>query len=117
MVSVVDYRDEQYLSKLRGLGMSPEDEWKLYALRQHIFKISQLQLKYPLHPLSSPLSAFLVPFETSVIVDMLTFSARAKKEDKPSNIIHGNSIDLNTLDIKPTNIFFYPRGEDIERRE
>jgi len=54
MVSVVDYRDEQYLSKLRGLGMSPEDEWKLYALRQHIFKISQLQLKYPLHPLFLP---------------------------------------------------------------
>lgn len=43
-----DDRDEQYLSKLRGLGMSSEDEWKLYALRQHIFKISQLQLKYSL---------------------------------------------------------------------
>jgi hypothetical protein len=27
--------------------MSAEDEWKIYALRQHIFKISQLQLKYP----------------------------------------------------------------------
>ena len=41
-----DSRDEQYLSKLRGLGMSSDDEWKLYALRQHIFKIAQLQLKY-----------------------------------------------------------------------
>ena len=50
-------------------------------------------------------------------IGVLTFSARAKKEDKPSNIIHGNSIDLNTLDIKPTNIFFYPPGEDIERRD
>lgn len=26
--------------------MSSDDEWKLYALRQHIFKIAQLQLKY-----------------------------------------------------------------------
>ena len=69
MVSVVDYRDEQYLSKLRGLGMSPEDEWKLYALRQHIFKISQLQLKYPLNPLSLLLFVLVVPFGASVRVD------------------------------------------------
>jgi len=39
-------------------------------------------------------------------------SARAKKEDKPTSIIHGNSIDLSTLDIKPTNIFFYPPAAD-----
>ena len=38
----------------------------------------------------------------------LMYSARAKKEDKPTSIIHSNAIDLKTLDIKPTNIFFYP---------
>jgi len=72
-------------------------------------------------PAPSTFLAFLRPSSRLGLVlpwiDMLTFSARAKKEDKPSNIIHGNSIDLNTLDIKPTNIFFYPPGEDIERRD
>jgi hypothetical protein len=43
-------------------------------------------------------------------------STRSKKEDKPTSIIHSNAIDLNTLDVKPTNIFFYPpdNGTEVE---
>jgi hypothetical protein len=41
-------------------------------------------------------------------------STRSKKEDKPTAIIHSNAIDLNTLDIKPTNIFFYPPGNGTD---
>lgn len=41
-------------------------------------------------------------------------SARLKKEDKATSIIHSNAIDLKTLDIKPTNIFFYPPDEVTE---
>jgi hypothetical protein len=43
----------------------------------------------------------------------LTSSARGKREEKPTSIIHGNAIDLNTLDIKPTNIFFSSGNGDI----
>jgi len=44
---------------------------------------------------------------------LLTSSARGKREDKPTAIIHGNAIDLNTLDIKPTNIFFSSGNGDL----
>jgi hypothetical protein len=43
----------------------------------------------------------------------LTSSARGKREEKPTSIIHGNAIDLNTLDIKPTNIFFSSGNGDV----
>jgi hypothetical protein len=43
----------------------------------------------------------------------LTSSARGKREEKPTSIIHGNAIDLNTLDIKPTNIFFSSGNGDL----
>jgi len=42
ILRVLTLRDEQYLKKLRGLGLSPEDEWKLANLRTHIWKVSQL---------------------------------------------------------------------------
>jgi hypothetical protein len=42
---ISDFRDEQWLSKLRGLGMSGDDEWKLANLRQHIWKVAQLQTR------------------------------------------------------------------------
>lgn len=78
--------------------MAHEDEWKLANLRQHIWRISQLQAKY------------------AYLRIRLTGSARAKKEDKPASIIHGNAIDLSALDIKPTNIFFYPPTDGTEDR-
>lgn len=43
---MIDIRDEQWLAKLRGLGMTTDDEWKLANLRQHIWKVSQLLAKY-----------------------------------------------------------------------
>jgi len=45
-------------------------------------------------------------------------SGRAKKEDKPTSVIHSNAIDISTLDIAPTNIFFFPQdgnGEEARR--
>jgi len=92
------FRDDQWLTKLRGLGLSYEDEWKLANLRPHIWKVSQLIAKY-----------------VSLFGKHLMDSSRTKKEDKPTSIIHSNAIDLNTLDIKPTNIFFF--HPDNENRE
>jgi hypothetical protein len=40
-----DNRDDQWLAKLRGLGMSSDDEWKLANLRPHIWKVAQLIAK------------------------------------------------------------------------
>ncbi|RMJ25946.1 protein kinase VPS15 [Aspergillus sp. HF37] len=37
--------DEQWLSRLRSLGMSPEDEFKLLALREYIWRVSMRQAK------------------------------------------------------------------------
>lgn len=38
-------RDDQWFAKLRGLGMTSDDEWKLANLRPHIWKVSQLMAK------------------------------------------------------------------------
>jgi phosphoinositide-3-kinase, regulatory subunit 4 len=37
--------DEQWLSKLRNLGLSPEDEAKLLGLREFIWRLSQMQAR------------------------------------------------------------------------
>ncbi|KAL4907158.1 hypothetical protein BDW74DRAFT_148682 [Aspergillus multicolor] len=37
--------DEHWIAKLRILGMSPEDEFKLLALREHIWRVSMRQYK------------------------------------------------------------------------
>src|SRR5690606_8023095 len=37
--------DEQWLTKLRNLGMSNEDEWKLYALREYIWRMARFKSK------------------------------------------------------------------------
>lgn len=37
--------DEQWLSRLRSLGMGPEDEFKLLALREYIWRVSKRQTK------------------------------------------------------------------------
>ena len=94
---MVRFRDDQWLARLRGLGMTNDDERKLANLRPHIWKVSQLIAKYILIPRM-----------------VLIFSARTK-EDKPTSIIHGNAIDLSTLEIKPTNIFFFPPEVDAEK--
>ncbi|KAH6672688.1 hypothetical protein F5X68DRAFT_214841 [Plectosphaerella plurivora] len=39
--------DEQWLVKLRGLGMGPDDEFKLVALREFIFRLSLLKARDP----------------------------------------------------------------------
>jgi hypothetical protein len=35
-------RDDQWLARLRGLGLTNDDEWKLANLRPHIWKVAQL---------------------------------------------------------------------------
>ena len=35
------FRDEEYLTKLRDLGMTHEDEDKLAAMREYIWKLSR----------------------------------------------------------------------------
>src|SRR5699024_871483 len=37
--------DEQWLSRLRSLGMGPEDEFKLLALREYIWRVSMRQAR------------------------------------------------------------------------
>ena len=37
--------DEQWLSRLRSLGMGPDDEFKLVALREYIWRVSMRQVK------------------------------------------------------------------------
>ena len=54
--------------------------------------------------------------QSTCLQDVVNDSARVKKEDKVTSIIHSNAIDLKTLDIKPTNIFFYPPGDGSEDR-
>lgn len=43
------YRDEPYLEKLRSLGMTPEDEEKLIAMREYIYKLSKSKQRFVLY--------------------------------------------------------------------
>jgi hypothetical protein len=75
------------------LGLTADDEWKLANLRPHIWKVSQLIARFAINQSD----------------DTNAFSGRSKKEDKPTSVIHSNAIDMSTLDITPTNIFFFPQ--------
>ena len=35
------HRDEKYLDKLRSIGMTQDDEYKLTAMREYIWKLSR----------------------------------------------------------------------------
>jgi len=41
--------DARWFSKLRGLGMTQDDEWKLTNLRSHIWKVSESLTKFVPH--------------------------------------------------------------------
>lgn len=38
-------RDEKYFERLRGLGMTLEDEEKLIHMREYIFKVSKVKMR------------------------------------------------------------------------
>lgn len=54
---VKDSEDETHLSKLRNAGFKPEEEWKLLALKEYIWRIANLQkelVKAPQDSLRQP---------------------------------------------------------------
>ncbi|EHA52159.1 VPS15 protein kinase [Pyricularia oryzae 70-15] len=76
--------DEQWLSRLRNLGLSQEDEHKLLSLREFIWRLSQMKTRD---------------------------SASARDEDKTSKQLN-NIILLRTLGVTPQMVFFdeEPKG-------
>lgn len=42
--------DEVHLSRLRNLGLKGEDEWKLLALREYIYRVGQLRSAHSIEP-------------------------------------------------------------------
>ena len=48
--------DEQWISRLRNLGLGPEEEFKLMALKEYIWKVASTRLKIEEDETSSPFS-------------------------------------------------------------
>ncbi|KAF9174249.1 Serine/threonine-protein kinase, partial [Mortierella sp. AD010] len=78
-------RDEKYLDKLRAIGMTHEDEDKLEAMREYIWKLSRSRQ-----------------------------SARPKgREDELDGLTKDGSVDLRKIGITPVTVFLSP--DNIEK--
>ncbi|KAG0291003.1 Serine/threonine-protein kinase [Linnemannia gamsii] len=73
-------RDEKYLDKLRSIGMTQDDEYKLTAMREYIWKLSRSRQ-----------------------------NARPKgRDDEPPGVTKDGSVDLQQIGITPVTVFLSP---------
>lgn len=84
------YSDQNWLSKLRNFGMTTEDEWKLTALREYIWRMAR----------SKPRYYQMLKLESCLDTNFT----------RPSNIDSlnqlNNTFTLKDLDITPQTVFF-----------
>ncbi|KAF9102549.1 Serine/threonine-protein kinase [Mortierella sp. GBA35] len=79
-VVVKSSEDEKYLDKLRSIGMTQDDEYKLTAMREYIWKLSRSRQ-----------------------------NARPKgREDEPPGVTKDGSVDLRQVGITPVTVFLSP---------
>ncbi|OAQ30331.1 ARM repeat-containing protein [Linnemannia elongata AG-77] len=79
-VVVKSSEDEKYLDKLRSIGMTQDDEYKLTAMREYIWKLSRSRQ-----------------------------NARPKgRDDEPPGVTKDGSVDLQQIGITPVTVFLSP---------
>ena len=71
--------DDQWLSRLRNLGMTQEDEMKLLALREHIQRTSVRRPKEPAGGTPSPLKNIVLLQDLAITPQTIFFESKPKK--------------------------------------
>ncbi|KAJ5330382.1 hypothetical protein N7476_000165 [Penicillium atrosanguineum] len=89
--------DEQWLSKLRNLGMSPEDELKLFALRDYISGVSLRQSRDLDTGPSMPLNDIISLSQHGVTPQTVFFdkNLNERPRDSPVHRTEGHVVDDN----------------------
>ncbi len=74
--------DEQWLTRLRNMGMLPEDEFKLLALREFIWRLSQMKNRDSIHQDISitPLNTIIPLRNLNVKMQVIMFDETAIEE-------------------------------------
>lgn len=84
--------DEQWLGRLRTLGLSPNDEFKLLALREFIWRLSQIKVRDS--------NANNPSVELNQIINLRTLGATVQTvlfdEETPKRSVGATEVDTNT---------------------
>lgn len=83
--------DEQWLGRLRNLGLSPNDEFKLLALREFIWRLSQIKARDS--------SANMMITELNDIINLRTLGVTVQTvmfdEEAPKKQMAGDNVDVD----------------------
>ncbi|KKY36015.1 putative vps15 protein kinase [Diaporthe ampelina] len=83
--------DEQWLGRLRNLGLSPNDEFKLLALREFIWRLSQIKARNS--------SANIMNTELNEIINLRTLGVTVQTvmfdEEAPKKQMSGDDVDVD----------------------
>jgi phosphoinositide-3-kinase regulatory subunit 4 len=71
--------DEQWIRRLQNIGMSPDDEFKLLALREYIWRVAHKRPKIDPESSASPLTSILRLKEMNVTPQTIFFETQRKK--------------------------------------
>ena len=99
--------DEQWLNRLRNLGMAANDEFKLLALREFIWRMAPKRPKEAAGAQQTHLNSIVKLKEIKVVPQTIFFESRKQKQITPQRQYHGakppNST-RNQLSSKPHTI-------------
>lgn len=93
--------DDTYLSKLRAAGLRPEDEWKLLALREYIWRVSHMRNEIEKSASNSRKSCTLsntpitIFFDTLSQEDVLTVKSRHLASHDVQSVLKDASFNLD----------------------
>ncbi|KAF6226618.1 hypothetical protein HO173_012448 [Letharia columbiana] len=99
--------DEQWITRLRNIGMSTDDDFKLLALREYIWRIAHKQLKAGPDGTPSHLNSILLLKEMNVTPQTIFFENQKRKDKsrrRASNGEHQASGSKNNPEIAPHTI-------------
>ncbi|ROW14509.1 hypothetical protein VPNG_03152 [Cytospora leucostoma] len=84
--------DEQWLGRLRNLGLLPEDEFKLLALREFLWRLSQIKARdSAASNVNSELNSIINLRTLGVTVQTVMFDEEAPKRPMDADEVDGNA--------------------------
>ncbi|KAK7749024.1 Serine/threonine-protein kinase [Cytospora paraplurivora] len=84
--------DEQWLGRLRNLGLLPDDEFKLLALREFIWRLSQIKARdSAASNVNSELNSIINLRTLGVTVQTVMFDEEAPKKQMDADEVDGNA--------------------------
>lgn len=90
--------DEQWLSRLRNLGMTPEDEFKILALRDYIHRVSLRQLRDVEKESALPLGEIISLSQHGVTPQTVFFDKNLNEKPRNASLERNTSRTRTSLD-------------------